>query len=212
MSPQNTVSTWNFSHADKTITSRLVGSQLVVDSYTVFTDGSDRTDFHSQYQLMKVGDSNHDGFFNTSDLVTVFAAGEFEDGIAGNSTWEEGDWNRDGDFDTSDLVYAFQWGGFEADPVPMHPPTLVFPVLDNIGPIGPMSPLINVGDLGDLTIPEFQPIDPLGPVVDVELGPVQDLGIIDPQAQPPRAQLAQPTDQVFADDFDPLFDNLRLAM
>jgi hypothetical protein len=199
MSPQNTVSSWDFDHADTTITSRLVGSRLVVDSYTVFTDGSDRTNFHSQHQFMKVGDSNHDGLFNSSDLVTAFGAGEFEDGIVGNSTWEEGDWNRDGDFDTSDLVYAFQCGGFEAPPVPMHPPKIVFP-----GPIGPLSPVINLGDLGDLTIPEIQPIDPIGPVVD--LGIVQPI----PDTDAPRGGVVEAIDHAFADDFEPLLDEIAI--
>jgi hypothetical protein len=59
-----------------------------------------------------VGDSNGDGIFNSSDLIVVFQAGEYEDGIAGNSTFEEGDWNRDGDFDSADLVLAFQKGNY----------------------------------------------------------------------------------------------------
>ena len=66
--------------------------------------------------IMKVwlGDSNLDKQFNTSDLVTVFAVGEYEDAVAGNSTWAEGDWNLDGDFNTGDLVAAFAQGGYEA--------------------------------------------------------------------------------------------------
>jgi hypothetical protein len=60
------------------------------------------------------GDSNHDGIFNSSDIVAVFQAGEYEDLISGNSTFEEGDWNQDGDFTTSDLVFAFQRGSYEA--------------------------------------------------------------------------------------------------
>ena len=60
------------------------------------------------------GDSNLDGIFNSSDLVFVFRAGEYEDELAGNSLWSEGDWNCDGEFDTSDLVRAFQDGGYVA--------------------------------------------------------------------------------------------------
>ena len=56
------------------------------------------------------GDANGDGRFNSTDLVLVFQAGEYEDGIAQNSTYAEGDWNGDGDFDTSDLILAFQAG------------------------------------------------------------------------------------------------------
>lgn len=62
------------------------------------------------------GDSNLDGEFNTSDFVSVFTTGEFEDGVDGNSTWATGDWNGDGDFGTGDFVLAFSAGGFEAGP------------------------------------------------------------------------------------------------
>ncbi|MCA9213377.1 MAG: CotH kinase family protein, partial [Planctomycetales bacterium] len=53
------------------------------------------------------GDANHDGLFNSQDLVQIFQAAEYEDDVPGNSTWEEGDWDGDGDFTTSDLVFAF---------------------------------------------------------------------------------------------------------
>ena len=62
------------------------------------------------------GDANLDGEFNTGDLVEVFAAGEYEDGIAENSYWTEGDWNSDGDFDSSDLVVTFRGGHYEQGP------------------------------------------------------------------------------------------------
>ena len=62
------------------------------------------------------GDANLDGEFNTADLTSVFAAGQYEDGIARNSTWSGGDWNGDGDFDSSDLVLALSQGGFEQGP------------------------------------------------------------------------------------------------
>jgi D-alanyl-D-alanine carboxypeptidase len=58
------------------------------------------------------GDANLDGIFNSADLVEVFSAGEYEDGISGNSNWAEGDWNCDSEFDTSDLIAAFQDGGY----------------------------------------------------------------------------------------------------
>lgn len=54
------------------------------------------------------GDSNGDGRFDSSDLVFVFTIGEYEDGEAQNSTFEEGDWNGDGDFTTADFVFVFQ--------------------------------------------------------------------------------------------------------
>ncbi|MCA9153043.1 MAG: hypothetical protein KDA92_27260, partial [Planctomycetales bacterium] len=62
-----------------------------------------------------VGDVTGDGVFNSSDLVAIFTAGEYEDGIAGNSTYNEGDWNGDGDFTTADLVLAFQAGTYVAE-------------------------------------------------------------------------------------------------
>lgn len=62
------------------------------------------------------GDANLDGEFNSGDLVDVFQAGEYEDGVEANSSWDSGDWNGDGEFDTGDLVRAFQDGGFEKGP------------------------------------------------------------------------------------------------
>ena len=60
------------------------------------------------------GDSNGDGIFNSSDFVLVFRAGEYEDDIPGNSTFEEGDWNGDGDFTTADFVFVFRAGTYVA--------------------------------------------------------------------------------------------------
>ena len=62
------------------------------------------------------GDANLDGEFNSTDFVTVFIAGEYEDGVDGNSVWETGDWDGDGDFNTTDFVLAFQSGGYEIGP------------------------------------------------------------------------------------------------
>ena len=59
------------------------------------------------------GDANRDGQFDSTDLIQVFAAGEYEDDLDDNSMWEEGDWNGDGDFDSGDLVAAFQEGRYE---------------------------------------------------------------------------------------------------
>ena len=58
------------------------------------------------------GDANLDGVFDSADLVQVFAAGEYDDDLAENSSWNEGDWNCDGEFDSSDLVAAFQAGEY----------------------------------------------------------------------------------------------------
>ena len=61
------------------------------------------------------GDANLDREFNSTDLVTVFQAGEYEDDTAENSSWAEGDWNGDGEFASSDLILAFQAGQYEAE-------------------------------------------------------------------------------------------------
>ena len=58
-------------------------------------------------------DANGDGLFTSSDMVQVFQAGEYEDGIPDNSTFAEGDWNGDGEFTSSDMVAAFQTGLYE---------------------------------------------------------------------------------------------------
>lgn len=59
-----------------------------------------------------IGDVNDDGVFDSSDLVSVFIAGEYEDPIARNSTFATGDWNGDGEFNSSDLVLAFRHGEY----------------------------------------------------------------------------------------------------
>jgi hypothetical protein len=59
-----------------------------------------------------IGDVNLDGRFDSADLVLMFAAGEYEDTIVGNSTWATGDLNGDGEFSSSDLLFAFQIGGY----------------------------------------------------------------------------------------------------
>ena len=59
------------------------------------------------------GDSNHDGVFDSNDFVVAFQAGEYEDDVPRNSTFEEGDWNGDGDFNSNDFVFAFQQGNYE---------------------------------------------------------------------------------------------------
>lgn len=62
------------------------------------------------------GDANLDGEFNSSDLVLVLQAAEYEDDIELNSTWATGDWDGDLEFTTGDLVKALQGGGYEMGP------------------------------------------------------------------------------------------------
>jgi len=58
------------------------------------------------------GDTNLDQRFDSTDLVLVFQAGQYEDAAALNSGWLQGDWNGDGEFGTQDLVLAFQSGAY----------------------------------------------------------------------------------------------------
>jgi hypothetical protein len=78
--------------------------------------GDDREFWVDNLATTYMGDSNLDGEFNSGDFVFVFQAGEYEDGVAANSTWGTGDWNGDAEFDSSDFVTAFQAGGFEQGP------------------------------------------------------------------------------------------------
>ncbi|MCA9169040.1 MAG: hypothetical protein KDB23_15305, partial [Planctomycetales bacterium] len=76
-------------------------------------DGDDLVHWIREYKRTWFGDANLDGEYNSSDLVQVFQAGHYEDGVAMHSSWADGDWNGDGMFDTGDLVFAFQDGGYE---------------------------------------------------------------------------------------------------
>ena len=67
-----------------------------------------------------LGDANGDGRFDSQDLLQVFQAGEYEDGVPGNSTWEEGDWTGDGEFDSADLLAAFRAGGYTSAAVSLR--------------------------------------------------------------------------------------------
>ncbi|MCA9212210.1 MAG: hypothetical protein KDB27_04020 [Planctomycetales bacterium] len=59
------------------------------------------------------GDANVDGVFNSTDLVVVSIANEYEDGENDNSTWAEGDWNGDLDYTSADWVLAMLYGGYD---------------------------------------------------------------------------------------------------
>lgn len=77
-------------------------------------DADDRDYLVEQLIGIPYGDANFDGYFNSSDLVAAFIVGEYEDGVALNSTWQEGDWDGDGDFTTADFVLALASGSFES--------------------------------------------------------------------------------------------------
>lgn len=53
--------------------------------------GDDRSFWVIDLKNSYMGDSNLDGEFSSADFVAVFAIGEYEDGIADNSTWGDGD-------------------------------------------------------------------------------------------------------------------------
>ena len=74
---------------------------------------SDKTFLLESVLQTGVGDSNLDGEFNSTDLIRVFTANEYEDGIDDNSTWTTGDWTGDRDFSSADLVLAFAEGRYE---------------------------------------------------------------------------------------------------
>jgi hypothetical protein len=59
------------------------------------------------------GDANLDRHFNSTDLLTVFQAGTYENPDAFDVGWAGGDWNCDGRFTSRDLLVAFQAGGYE---------------------------------------------------------------------------------------------------
>ncbi|MCA9149553.1 MAG: PEP-CTERM sorting domain-containing protein [Planctomycetales bacterium] len=81
------------------------------------TDPIERRNYVHDVLKTWIGDSNFDGEFDSSDFVLVFTAGQYEDGVAGNSTWVTGDWDGDHEFGSSDFVAAFADGGFEQGPV-----------------------------------------------------------------------------------------------
>jgi probable HAF family extracellular repeat protein len=61
-----------------------------------------------------IGDANLDQEFNSSDLVTVLAAGTYEADVA--ATWSTGDFDGSGRFGSSDLIAALADGGYEQGP------------------------------------------------------------------------------------------------
>lgn len=81
--------------------------------YDGFIDSNDRQIWVHRLANTFFGDANLDGEFNSSDLVSVFQASEYEDELELHSTWATGDWNGDGDFTSRDLVFAFGDGGYE---------------------------------------------------------------------------------------------------
>jgi hypothetical protein len=100
--------------------SQYVRAQTNDPGYDVDGDGlvndHDRVVWVESKRATYFGDANLDSKFNSNDLVTVLAAGQYEDATDGNSVWATGDWNGDGDFKSSDLVQALAGGGYELGP------------------------------------------------------------------------------------------------
>lgn len=84
--------------------------------YTISEGTAQPLFFFQRTAPFAAGDANRDGVFDSSDLVQIFAAGEYEDDTSLNSTWAEGDWNGDGEFTTADLVLAFVKGTYKTGP------------------------------------------------------------------------------------------------
>ncbi|MCP4195115.1 MAG: hypothetical protein GY768_31325 [Planctomycetaceae bacterium] len=82
-----------------------------------FVNQADRISWVKDSKQTYFGDADLNGKFDTSDLVTVFAVGRYEDSISQNAGWADGDWDGDLDFTSSDLVWAFRDGGYEQGPL-----------------------------------------------------------------------------------------------
>ncbi|MDG2381101.1 MAG: hypothetical protein P8N76_05465 [Pirellulaceae bacterium] len=103
------------------LTDAILGNSTDLKFDVNFDGGVDYGDRREWVEVLRgtyFGDTNLDGEFSSTDLVAVFQLGEYEDGIAANSTWSAGDWNGDRDVDSADLVIAFQAGGYEQGPRP----------------------------------------------------------------------------------------------
>jgi hypothetical protein len=79
------------------------------------TDLQDRQYWVNSLKRSTFGDANLDRRFDSRDLVQVFQAGEYDDSLAGNSSWATGDWSGDWEFNSADLVLAFQAGRYAQD-------------------------------------------------------------------------------------------------
>jgi hypothetical protein len=76
-------------------------------------DGDDLVLLVEDLMGSHIGDVDFDGVFNSHDIVLLFQQGEFEDSVAGNSTYIGGDWNLDGEFTSNDLLFALQRNGYQ---------------------------------------------------------------------------------------------------
>lgn len=89
------------------------------------------------------GDATRDGRFDSSDLIAVFTAGDYETGER-VATWDTGDWDLNGWFRSDDLIVALATGAYEqpaaarATPEPAAGWLLSFGLLALLGKIHPV--------------------------------------------------------------------------
>jgi len=79
-------------------------------------DNQDREHWVKELRNTWFGDANMDDQFDTADIISVLAFGEYEDGVPLNSGWATGDWNGDAEFGTGDVILALSDGGYELGP------------------------------------------------------------------------------------------------
>ena len=131
--PDDSVARVDYDHSDNVDAGDLDVQAMVMSGdnhYPAFdlnndgnVDLADRSILVRDFLQTDFGDANLDGTFNSNDLVAVFQAAEYEDGIANNSTWSEGDWDGDGDFTTRDLVLSFSTSTYEVGAAAVPEPT-----------------------------------------------------------------------------------------
>jgi hypothetical protein len=80
-----------------------------------FVNDGDITIWVKELYKTWIGDADLNGEFNSSDLVTVLAAGTYETGAA--AVWSTGDFDGDGLATSSDLVAGLADGGYEQGPL-----------------------------------------------------------------------------------------------
>lgn len=100
-------------------------------------DATDRQIWLTQFMQTNFGDANLDRLFNSLDLILVFQAGQYEDGVTGNSGWSNGDWDGDGEFNSADFLIAFQAGEYERTSAT----AVVIPEPSALGLLGLLIPL-----------------------------------------------------------------------
>ncbi|MEZ6119204.1 MAG: hypothetical protein R3C28_21900 [Pirellulaceae bacterium] len=101
--------------ADVNLICSAMDSDLMFDlTADGLVDRNDHTYLLENILASGAGDANLDGVFDSTDLIIVFQAGQYEDDLEANSRWTDGDWNCDGEFDSADLVFVFKQDRYSA--------------------------------------------------------------------------------------------------